>query len=155
MLSKAKSNNLEFVEYAQKCIYNDKGNFRDFLTDQQKADYDSTIGKFDLMYKLKESNLKSYNQFSRITEYENFHDQTITQFQQFYRRDGTGNNYFNMIDVLDNSKVNGFTENIAAMKAIVSKIPEYMNKDVFEFSNERCRFVYKSSTVAAADPIGG
>ena len=38
---------------------------------------------------------------------------------------------------------------------MVSKITEYRNRDVFEFSNERCRFVYKSSQVAEKDPLAG
>lgn len=41
------------------------------------------------------------------------------------------------------------------MRSLVSKIEEYKNKDVFEFTNKRCRFVYKSSTVAAKNPLAG
>jgi hypothetical protein len=61
MLAKAKGSNLEFVQYAQNCIYKEKGNFRDFLTEEQKKGYDETVGKFDMLYKLSESNLKTYN----------------------------------------------------------------------------------------------
>jgi len=66
MLAKAKGNNLEFVEYAQKCIYNTKGNFRDFLDDTQKKYYDETIGSFDMLYKISEPNLKTYDKMTRI-----------------------------------------------------------------------------------------
>lgn len=155
MLAKAKSNNVEFIDYFDKCVYNDKGSFRDFLTDAQKGEYDQTVGKFDLLYKLTEENLKSYNLNTRVNEYEDFHDKQLTQFQQFYYSDGTGNNYFDKLDILDGAAVNGFAENIAKMRTLVSKIDEYKSKDVFEFTNERCRFVYKSSTVAANDPMAG
>jgi len=41
------------------------------------------------------------------------------------------------------------------LRNLVLKIDEYKNKDVFELSNERCKFVYKSSTVADKNPLGG